>query len=114
MGHGEAFDDADFSVHAGEAAAAVVDAAGDYLEAQAGVGFDVEAEERRVEIGAKGIDVVEEQVTEVGAFLEEAEEDAVAEHVGNFKPMANGMHALEGEVVGVIGTFAARAGPADE
>lgn len=113
-GKGEAFDQAWEAVDAGEAAAAVLKAAGDDFEGEAGVGGAVGGEQCGIGLGAEGIDVVEEEVLETGMGLEELGESAVAEEVGDFEEMPDRMQALEGDVVGVIGGFAGVAGPLDE
>ena len=113
-GHGEAFDESWAAIDAGEAAAAIVEAARNDLEGEAGVLLDMEAEQGRVEIGAEGVDVMEEEIAELGPLLEELGERAVAEEIGDFEPMTDGMEALEREVIGVIGGLAGGMGPVDE
>ena len=93
--HGEAFDQPEPAVDAGEAAAAIVDAPGDDLEGETGLVLDMDAEEGGVEVGAEGIDVMEEEIAELWPLLEELGEGAVAEKVGDFEPMADGMKALD-------------------
>lgn len=103
---GEAFEEAGAFVDAGEAATAVFESAGDDLEGEAGAGVEVVAEEAGVEIGTEGIDVMQHEGLELRAFFEEGGEGAVEEEVGNFEEVADGVEALEGEVVGVVAGFA--------
>ncbi len=49
-----------------------------------------------------------------GRSCNSREQDAIAQHIGNFVPVAGGMQTLQREVVGIIGTFGAVAGPLDE
>lgn len=113
-GEGEAFDQSGLAVDAGQAAAAIFEATGDDFESEAGVGGAMGGEQGGIGLGAEGIDVVKEEVLEVGMGLEESGEGAVAEEVRDFEEMPDRMEALEGEVVGVIGGFAGLAGPLDE
>ena len=106
-GEREALDEADASVDTCKAAAAIFNAAGHDFDGHGGAGGDVAAEDPRVEVGADGVDVVDHQIAEVWLCVEEVAEDAVAEDVGDFVPVADGMEALEGEVVGVVGAFSA-------
>ena len=64
-----------------------------------------------VEAGAQGVDVVDHEPAEAGAFLEQAGEDAVSEQVGHLVEVAGRVEALDGDVVGVVGTFAGGRGP---
>lgn len=104
--HGEAFDQAQAAINAGETAAAVIEAARDDLEREAVAAMDVEAEDGGVEVGAERIDVVKEEVTQLGTLLEEVGDHAITEEVGDFEPMSNRMKTLEGEIIGVVGGFA--------
>ena len=67
------------AVHAGEAAAAVVDAPADHFERQRRAAVDVQAEHRRVEVGPDGVDVVQHQVLQRRALLQQPREPAVAQ-----------------------------------
>ena len=64
-GHRQALDQADAAVHAGQAAAAIVDPPRDDLEAQAGLAADVPAQQARIEIGPQRVDVVQEQILQL-------------------------------------------------
>jgi len=54
---------------------------------------------------------VHEQRAQAGAGGEQAREHAVLEQIGNLEPVADGMQALPGQVVGVVAAFAGVAGP---
>jgi hypothetical protein len=112
--HGETFHESGAAVDAGEAAAAVFEATGDDLEREAGIAFEVGAEEGGVGIGTDGIDVVKHQVPEVGTFAQKSGESSVAKEIGNLEEVPDRMEALEGEIVGIIGGFAGAGGPLDE
>ncbi|MGC4051391.1 MAG: hypothetical protein QM757_18690 [Paludibaculum sp.] len=58
-----------------------------------------------------GVDVVEHEVAQVGLLFEQSAQGAVAQEVGHFVPMAHGVEALLGQVVGVVGGLAERGGP---
>lgn len=113
-GHGESLDEAGETIDAGESATAILEAAMNHLEGQAASMGAVPAEEGGVGIGADGVDVMEEQVLDGGLGAEQAGEDAIAEEVGDFEEMTDGMEALGGEIVGVVGRFAGGLRPVDE
>lgn len=114
VGQGEAFDETGLAVDAGETAAPILESTGNDLEGEAGFAGEVEAEEGGIGVTASGIDIVEQEVAEVGAEAEETGQGAVTDEVGDFEEVADGVETLEGQVVGVIGSFADGGGPADE
>ena len=64
------------------------------------------ADEGRIECGAERVDVVHEKRAELRTRGEQAGERAVFEEIGDFEPMAHGMEALAGKIIGVISAFA--------
>ena len=113
-GHGETFDQPGTAVDAGEAAAAVLEAAGDDFEGEGRAAFEVLAEQGGIDIGSEGVDVMQQQGFQLRALAEEFCQGAVAQEVGDFIPMADGVQALQREVVGVVAGFAGAGGPADQ
>jgi hypothetical protein len=59
-GHRQAFDEADASVDPSEAPTAILEPPGDDFESQAGAAGNVKSEQCGVEVGAHGVDVVQE------------------------------------------------------
>ena len=74
----------------------------------------MQAKQGRIGVGAERVDVVQKQVLELRAFGKEAGKHAVAKEVRHFVPMADGMKALEGKIVRVVGRLAGGARPTDE
>jgi hypothetical protein len=74
----------------------VVVLAADDFDGHAGAGGEVVAEQFGGGGGAEGVDVVEEEIVEGGLFGEEGGESAVAEEIGDFVPVADGVDALGG------------------
>jgi len=48
---------------------AIIDAAGDHFETETGFGIDMNSEQSGVQIGSECVDVVQQQVFQLGAFL---------------------------------------------
>ena len=92
----------------------IFDAAWDDFPAEGGVGGLKPADERGIEGGAERIDIVDKEGAKLRARGEEAGERAVFEEVRNLDPVADGVEALTGEVVGVVGALADGAGPVGE
>jgi len=112
--HGKALDELGAAVDAGEATAAVLEAAGDDLEGEICAAGEMVAEECGIDIHADGIDIMKDESLELGSLFEQRGEGAVAEEVRNLIPMADWMEALEWEVVGVVGSFAGCFCPVEE
>ncbi len=72
------------------------------------------SEDGGVEVSSEGVDVMEHEGFELGAFGEEVGEGAIEEEVRDFVVVAHGVEALEGEVVGVVGGLSGGFGPIDE
>ncbi len=68
------------------------------------------AEQRGIEVGADGINVVQHQPADVRQLRQRA----VAEHVGELEPVADRVQALRRQIVGVIARLAHRLRPADQ
>ena len=78
------------------------------------------SEQRGIEVGPHGVDVVEEEPLQLRPFGEQPREHAGAagrvapQHVRDLIPVAHRVQALLRQVVGVVGALARLLGPADE
>ena len=102
------------AIHRGQTAAAVLNVALDDFRGHGRALFDVVAEQRRVESGAGSIHVVDQQVLQLRPLTEQRGERAVAQHVGDFVPVADGVEALERQVVRIVRAFAGLVRPGDQ
>ena len=112
--HGEPLDEPDPAIDARQAAAAVFQAAGDDLEGEARAAPDMPAQQGGINIGSQRVDVVEQQILQLRALRQQPRQDAIPQEIGHFIPMADGVQALERQVVRVVAGLARAAGPIDE
>ena len=112
--HCQPFDKADSAVHAGQAATAILDSARDNLEGEACAVPDMQSQKCRVRIGAKGVDIVQKQVLQLGPFGQQLAQNTIAQQVGDFIPVADRVQTLERHVVGIITGFARALSPIDQ
>src|SRR5688572_12602750 len=95
MRHRETFDQPHLIIHARKTAAAIINSASDYFEGKAGSHSEIQAKQSGIEVRAESIDIVEEKIFELWIFSEQFHQDTVAEHVRNFEPVPDWMHALQ-------------------
>src|ERR1035437_1119365 len=112
--HGEALDQADPAIDACQAAATVFEAAGDDLEGEARAAPGVPAPQNGINIGPESINVVEQQILQLRTLRQQPCQDAISQEVGHFIPVADGVQALERQIVRVVAGFARAAGPVDQ
>ena len=107
----ESFDESQLAVHARKAAALILDAPRDDLEAQARPALEVQPEERGIDVRAQGVHVVHEEMLQLRTLRQQAGQYAVAQQIRKLEPMADGMQALARQVVGVVAALAGAARP---
>jgi len=72
------------------------------------------AKQRRINVDADGIDVVQQKRLQPGPLSQQVGEHAIAQQVRDLEPVPDRVQALERQVVDVVAAFARRSRPVDQ
>lgn len=71
----------------------------------------MQAEAAGVDVGSERIDIVEHQIFQLRSIRQHLSQRPVSQHVGDFIPMADRVHTLCRQIVGVVRRFSGGACP---
>src|SRR3954465_6044657 len=100
--HGQAFNQAESAIQSREASAPIIEPPRDQFERKAGAGLNMLAKQSRIEICAECVNIVKQQILQLGPFGQQTSQHSIQKQIGYFIPVSNRVQTLEGKIVRVI------------